>query len=82
MQVSGVDEVTGDYRNRIRVSKSPTVDIENWYGAARVSARPIFSAAARLCAQYRINLARFDLGAQSTFTQWICLLSFSRQIVR
>jgi len=28
MQVSGVDEVIGDYRNRFLDSKSPTVDIE------------------------------------------------------
>jgi len=53
MQVSGVDDVTGDYRNRIRVSKSP---------------RLIFGQPYRR--------------AQSTFTQWICLLSFSRRIVR
>jgi hypothetical protein len=28
MRVSGVNEVTGDYRNRIPFSKSPPIDIE------------------------------------------------------
>jgi len=60
MQVSGVDEVTGDYRNRIRLSKSPPVDNEILYQSCAVWFRR----------------------ARSTFTQWICLLSSSRRIVR